>query len=116
MSSDTQQLLEFEKILARIALFANSPATMQILQDLSPSSNKEEIDLRFARIEEIRSLSAAGINLPLAPFEDIRNILELARPEGAALSSEELSMLIPLLRVSQNLASLFGYRTDIPLL
>ena len=116
MSSDTQQLLEFEKILARISLFAHSPATILILQSLSPITKPGEVVLRFAQIEEIRSLAASGIALPLAPFEDIREILDLARPEGASLSPEELSQLIPLLRVSQNLASLFSYRTDIPLL
>jgi len=116
MSSDTQQLLEFERILARISLFAHSPATILTLQTLSPISKREEIELRFARIEEIRSLDASGITLPLAPFEDIRDILDLARPEGASLSPDELSLLMPLLRVSQNLASLFSYRADIPLL
>jgi len=116
MSSDTQQLLEFEKILGRIALFANSTATIMAIQALSPISQRAGIELRFAQIEEIRSLAASGISLPLAPFEDIRGILDLARPEGASLSPEELSMLMPLLRVSQQLASLFSYRTDIPLL
>jgi len=116
MSSDTQQLLEFERILARISLFAHSPASIQTLQTLSPIPKREEIELRFALTEEIRSLAASGISLPFVPFEDIREILDLARPEGASLSPDELSLLMPLLRVSQNLASLFSYRTDIPLL
>jgi DNA mismatch repair protein MutS2 len=116
MSYDTQKLLEFEKILNRISLFAHSPATILLLQTLSPLREREEIELRFARIDEIRSLAASGIRLPLAPFEEIKEILELARPEGSTLSPGELSQLMPLLKVSQDLATLFGYRTDIPLL
>lgn len=116
MSSDTQKLLEFEKILARISLFGHSPATIPFLMALSPSFSRGELELRFAQIEEIRQLNAAGITLPLARFDDIGMTLELARPEGAMLSPDELLLLMPLLKVSQNLASLFSYRSDIPLL
>lgn len=116
MSQDTLHLLEFEKILARISLFAQSPATIPLLKALSPIPSLEEIKLRFAQIDEIRSLALSGIRLPLAPFDDIRELLELARPDGAALAPEELSLLMPLLRVSQHLSSLFQYRTDIPLI
>ena len=116
MSKDTLRLLEFEKIVDRIALFANSPAALPLIRALSPLRSKSDAELRLSLVEEIRELSCTGITLPLEPFEDIVTVIELARPDGSLLSTEELSLLVPVLRVSARVKSLFGYRSDVPLL
>ena len=108
MINDTPRLLEFGKILERISLFALSPATLPLIHALSPLGSKIETELRLSLIEEIRGLSASGIRLPLEPFDDIVTIVELARPKGSLLNTDELSLLIPLLRVSQRT----GFKSD----
>ena len=116
MSKDTLRLLEFEKIVDRIALFANSPAALPLIRALSPLRSKSDAELRLSLVEEIRGLTCAGITLPLEPFEDIVTVIELARPDGSLLSTEELSLFVPVLRVSARIKNLLVYRSDIPLL
>ena len=116
MINDTPRLLEFGKILDRISLFALSPATLPLIRALSPLGSKTATELRLSLVEEIRGLSVSGLRLPLEPFDDIVSIVELARPQGSLLNTDELSLLIPLLKVSQRMKNLLDYRTDIPLL
>lgn len=116
MINDTPRLLEFSKILDRISLFAHSFATLPLINDLSPLGSKIEAERRLSLVEEIRGLTASGIRLPLEPFDDVVRIVELARPKGSLLNTDELSQLIPLLKVSQRMKSLLDYRTDLPLL
>ncbi len=116
MIKTTPRLLEFEKIISRITKFANSPAALPLIRALSPLGSKIETELRLALIEEIRKLSHSGIRLPLEPYEDIAGVIELARPHGSLLSTEELSLLVPALKVSARIKSLLAYRSDIPLL
>ncbi len=116
MSNDTPRLLEFNKILDRITLFAHSPATLPLIHRLSPLGSKVEIELRLSLIEEIRTLFFSGLRLPFDPFDDIVDIINLSRAKGSLLTTDELSLLPPLLKISQRLTAIFLYRDDIPLL
>jgi len=116
MIKDTPRLLEFEKIIHRIATFANSPAALPLIRAVAPLCSRPDIELRHALVEEIRGLSLAGIRLPFEPFADIVTVVELARPEGSLLSTEELSLFVPALMVSARIRNLLDYRSDIPLL
>lgn len=114
MSKDTPRLLEFEKIINRIALFANSPAVLPLIGALAPLGSKANAELRLALVEEIRGLTLSGIRLPLEPFADIVAIIDMARPDGSLLSTGDLSLLVPVLRVSARVRNLLSYRSDIP--
>jgi len=116
MRKDTPRLLDFEKIISRIAKFANSPAVLPLISTLSPLGSKIEAERRLSLAEEIRKLSLIGIRLPLEPYEDIASVIELARPDGSLLSTEELSLFVPVLKVSARIKNLLAYRSDIPLL
>ena len=116
MITDSRKLLEFSKILARIEEFTNSPPSALLAATARPLASQEEIELRFSLVAEIRSLHGAGIKLPLAPFDDITSVVELARPQGAVLDPEELALLLPFLRISRSLRKLFDYRSDMPLI
>jgi len=116
MLKDTLRLLEFHKIIDSIAAFANSPAATPLIHALAPLGSKIDSERRLSLVEEIRNLSASGIRLPLEPYENIAGVIELARPEGSLLSTEELSLLVPLLIVSDRIRKLINYRNDIPLL
>ncbi len=108
--------LEFDKILAVVAGFANSDATRKAVQAIVPLASRAEIETRFGQVEEVRRLARLGISLPLAPFEDIAELMALVRPEGAVLNPSDLVPFIPVLRIMAAIARQFGYRTDIPLL
>lgn len=116
MITDSRKLLEFNRILSRIEEFTNSPPSALLAAEAQPLASQEEIELRFRLVAEIRALNAAGIQLPLAPFDDITAVVELARPQGAVLDPEELALLLPLLRISRSLRRLFDYRSDMPLI
>ena len=116
MITDSSKLLEFNRILARIEEFTNSPPSALLAATAKPLPSQAEIESRFSLVAEIRSLNSAGIRLPLAPFDDITAVIELARPQGAVLDPEELALLVPFLRISRSLRKLFDYRSDIPLI
>ena len=116
MITDSRRLLEFDKILARIARFAFSASAAELIAATGPLADQGAIELRFARIAEIRALGRLGIRLPLAPFDDIRPLVELARPEGAVLNPDELALFIPLLRIARGVEQQFSFRTDLPYL
>lgn len=116
MSTETLHLLEFDKILQKITLFAHSSATKAALLSITPLSSRPEIELRFGLVHEIRQLARNGIVLQLSDFDDISELLNLARPEGAVLNPLEMAILIPLLRIGKALRKQLSYRTDTPLL
>ncbi|NVN99721.1 MAG: Smr/MutS family protein [Geobacteraceae bacterium] len=116
MSLSAARLLEFEKIIDSISMFAHSPATLPLITALAPLRSKIAAQSRFALLQEIRELSSSGVKLPLGHFEEISRVIELSRPQGSLLSTEELSVLIPFLKVSASINRLFSYRNDTPLL
>jgi len=116
MIHDMARLLEFDKIIERMKPFANSPATLRLLEAIAPLPSRQQIELRLAQIEESRALGAKGISLPFDQFADITAIIDRVRPKGALLGTDELLVLIPLLQVSNRIGTLLHYRSDIPLL
>jgi DNA mismatch repair protein MutS2 len=116
MINEITRLLEFDKIIGRIKQFAHSAATLQLLEGIAPLQARTQIELRLAQIEEIQTLGASGICLPLDNFTDITGIIDRVRPKGALLDTDELLLLMPTLRVSGQIAALLHYRSDIPLL
>ncbi|HEX9006863.1 MAG TPA: endonuclease MutS2, partial [Bacteroidota bacterium] len=116
IKNETLRILEFDKVLATIASFANCDATRREIHDLRPLSGRPEIELRFGRVEEIRRMTQLGVPLRLAPFQDITPAMEMLRPDGALLDPTELVVFLPCLRVLAAISRQFAYRTDIPLL
>ncbi len=116
IKNDARQLLEFDKILAFIAGFANSAPSRKAIGEIAPLDTREAIEKRFGRIGGIRRLAQMGVPLRLSQFEDIAPLLEEVRPEGAVLDPHDLVVLTPVLQTLSAIAKQFGYRTDIPLL
>ncbi|MCL2760481.1 MAG: endonuclease MutS2 [Desulfuromonadales bacterium] len=116
MEREALKHLEFDKVLARIAGFVNSDLSAEMVGEISPFKEKEEAELRFGQVDEIRKLKQLRISLPLIPFEDISHALMLARPKGAVLQPSELFRFIPVFRIGVGISKQCGYRTDIPLL
>jgi DNA mismatch repair protein MutS2 len=116
IKDETLRILEFDKVLAIIAGFANSDATRQEIDALRPLSERGEIELRFGQIEEIRRLAQLGVPLRIDPFQDLSPVMDMIRPAGAVLDPRDLVLFLPVLRTLASVARQFAYRTDIPLL
>jgi len=108
--------LEFDKVLGEIARHAHSEVTCARLQAMAPLADGAAIRLTAARVEELRGLDRLGIRLGLAPFADVRPLLEQLRPAGAFLAPHELLLFIPLLRMSADISRQLAPRTDVPLI
>lgn len=116
ITPETLKRLEFDKILAEIATQAHSDVTRGRILSTAPLNDIDLIRLVSGRIAEIRSLLAYGIALRLAPFEDIRPLLEIVRPAGAFLAPQELLFFIPVLQIFSDIARQLAPRADVPLL
>jgi len=116
MSTGSLHLLEFGKILGRIADFAHSETTCDLIAGLAPLSSRGEMELRLGQVDEIRLLRQSGLALPLSRFSDIIHILELARPAGAVLNPLDLAQVLPVLRTGRAIRNQLNYRSDMPLL
>ncbi len=113
---ETLRTLEFDKILAAIAVYGHSTATGGEIAHIRPLDDREAITRRFGQVDEIRRMTQLGVAMPLSPFEDITVLLDAVRPEGAVLDPTELVVLFPLLRTMTAIAKQIAYRNDIPLL
>jgi DNA mismatch repair protein MutS2 len=116
IAPETLQRLEFDKILAEIAGQAHSDVTRGQVMAAKPLSDPEQIRLIAGRIDEVRSLISLGIALRLAPFEDIRPLLEIVRPAGAFLAPQELLLFIPVLGAFSDISRQLAPRSDCPCL
>lgn len=116
MTTAPLQLLEFDKILERIAAFTHSAISADRAMDIAPLGSLGAIELRSGLVGEIRQMNRSGVSLPLADFLDIRHILELARPSGAVLAPLDLAQLLPVLGIAGAIRRQLDYRGDIPLL
>jgi len=116
MNTGSLQLLEFGKILDRIAAFAHSETTAEQVRQLSPLDSRGAIELRYGQVGEIRQMHQFGLRLPLDEFSDISHILEFARPAGAVLNPLDLAQLLPILRIGRAIRQQLDYRNDTPLL
>ncbi|TWJ16430.1 endonuclease MutS2 [Geobacter argillaceus] len=116
MSLETLRILEFDRILAWLATFAHCPATVAAIEEIRPFAGRWEIEERLGLVEEVRRLARFDTGLPLAGFEDVEPVLDLARPDGAVLNPVDLAVLLPLLRVGAAVARQLASRNDLPLL
>lgn len=116
IAHETLKRLEFDKILAEIAIQAHSDVTCGQIMATVPLNDPEQIRLIAGRIGELRSLISLGITLRLAAFEDIRPLLETVRPTGAFLAPQDLLLFIPVLGAFSDISRQLAPRGDIPLL
>jgi hypothetical protein len=63
MIQEIARLLEFDKIIDRMKLFAHSPATLQLLEEITPLPSRPQIELRLAQIEETGDCSRRDSSL-----------------------------------------------------
>ena len=89
MDDRTLKVLEYNKIIERLAGYAQSDSGRQLALQLKPSSDKIQIMEWQQETSEAESILAAeGSNL-IAPFPDIQHAVRKAKI-GSVLSPKEL--------------------------
>ncbi len=116
IKKESLQILEFDKILNVISRFSNSDASQKSILEIYPLNDREEIEKRFGQIKEIQKLAQDGTPLKLSHFQDIYQLIEKVKPEGAVLDPLELIAFMPVLRIISDISSQIGDRKNLPLL
>ncbi len=96
--------LEFNKLLEIVAQYARSDASRNAILSITPLSDKQEIENRFACIEEIMRMSQKAMPLDILPFRDIEPLLQKVQPKDAVPETVELVWLMELLSSAYNAA------------
>ena len=96
--------LEFNKLLEIVAQYAKSDASRNAILSTTPLLNKQEIENRFACIEEIRRMSQESRPLGILSFKDILPVLQKTRPADAMIEPVELVWLMEFLNSAHSAA------------
>jgi DNA mismatch repair protein MutS2 len=108
--------LEFHKLLTIISGFAYSEATKEAVLNIRPFQAREEINVRFGRILEVRRISQENNPLRLSGFSDISNSLGRSRPEGSVLEGIELAAFVPVLSIASEISEQIMDEQELPFL
>ncbi|HEU0265944.1 MAG TPA: endonuclease MutS2, partial [Geobacterales bacterium] len=114
IAAETLIALEFPRILEAAAQYGHSEVSRRAIAAIGPFRERQEVEDRFALVEEIRRLLQQGLRLSFVAYYDITPLLELVRPMGAVLEPEQLLFLLPPLRIMSSLQRQTAYRQDIP--
>ncbi|MFN3739953.1 MAG: endonuclease MutS2 [Thermodesulfovibrionales bacterium] len=93
MEQNSLRLLEFQRVLEEIALYAKSPASKRLILSIMPFNERAYIEKRFRLIDELRRLFSELREVAIDEFEDISGHLQKLRPEGSLLEAKELYIL-----------------------
>jgi DNA mismatch repair protein MutS2 len=97
-------VLEFDKLLDRIAALARSPGGQSLVCRLVPAADPVEVRSRQERIAEVRlALDAGRGPWPLDGIHDLRPLLEVAVRSGSRLEPLELRQAAETLRAASRM-------------
>lgn len=96
------EVLEFPKILERLASYASTPIGQELAQRLCPSRRERAVEKRQRETSEARHLLESGMSISLGGEVDVRPYLKKARV-GAVLLPQELLEIHNALLVSRSL-------------
>lgn len=116
ISENTISLLDFDKVLAEIALSANSDISRDTVLAVRPLSDMLEIRKRLDLIEELRCLFYKGDPLRIRAFTDISLHIKKVRTEGSVLEGFELACFVPVLEMMNEILQQIALHDDLVLL
>ncbi len=103
--------LEFTKIVERLSYFASSePARAQLLQ-LTPTTNKELIELELQRVTEAKQLIIQEGSIPLDGIKNVLPSLRKSAIENHVLTAKELVEIATTLRTARVVSAFFKKRS-----
>ncbi len=84
------ETLEFDKIKAILSEYLSTPLGVLALEKVFPVSDFEKVNRWFLEVKEAIEFIETEEELPFSEIEDIRDIIDSARIEGAVLSPDKL--------------------------
>ena len=101
MDAKSIAVLEFPKIIERLADLCGSPGAQALARDLTPNANIDEVRRRLAATAEARSLARLKPHFHMGQAPDIANSL-LAASRGAVLTAPDILEVAILLRTARH--------------
>ena len=101
MDAKSIAVLEFPKIIERLADLCGSPGARALAHDLTPSADPDEVRRRLAATSEARALARLKPNFRMGQAPDIANSL-LAASRGAVLPAPDILEVAILLRTARH--------------
>src|SRR5947209_20253491 len=98
MNSHALNVIEFPRTLALIAERAGSALGAAHVRELTPGTDRSEIEREHTRVAAVRSLLSAEDPWSLCAVPDARAALTRLRVEGASLAAPDLVVIGALLR------------------
>src|SRR5512142_735354 len=92
MDEKTFVTLEFQKILERLASYANFSASADLARELRPVSEFDEVIKRQARTTEARRLLDTNADVRIGGAHDVRPLVERAARRGTLEPAELLAI------------------------
>jgi DNA mismatch repair protein MutS2 len=105
---DVFRKLEFDKVLDLLEKEALTPMAAEILRELQPDTNFQNIDLRLREAREYKLALEKNDRFPLEAFADIRADLRMLDIEGFTLQSEAFQNILRILIVTRDLFKFFA--------
>jgi DNA mismatch repair protein MutS2 len=111
MDEKTLSILEYPKILQRLAGYAAFSASQELAASLRPSSDMEEVQRRQARTREARHLLSLQSGISVGGARDVRPQAQLAQ-RGGVLEAESLLAVKHTLVSARSLLRTLDHYTD----
>lgn len=108
MDREALKGLEFYKVIEEIARYCHSDSTRELISSVSPFDDIDSILKRFGQIREIMRLMDEGSRLSFCDFHDISGIIYKVRPEDSALDPLDLLLLLPVLRLIEEVSEVLN--------
>ncbi|MGE0160097.1 MAG: endonuclease MutS2 [Gemmatimonadales bacterium] len=114
MSVHALEVLEFERVLARVARRASSDLGRDRVMALRPGREREAIVAELARVSAVMRFRAARPDWALGPVPEVAAALARLATEGSVLEAKELHDLGTLLATSRLLRSELASTDELP--
>lgn len=111
MDSKTLAILEFPKILQRLAGYAAFSASEKLALNLKPSAKIEEVQRRLARTREARHLLSVQAGVSVGGARDVRPQVQLAQ-RGGVLDAESVLAVKHTLVASRSLLRTLDHQEE----
>ena len=106
MTTHALEVLEFERVLERVARHASSEAGRSHIRSLRPSSEAQWIRRELRRVRAVRDLIEASENWALGPIPDVGDEVAQLAVDGVVLEPEVVHRIGVLLATSRSLQRL----------
>lgn len=112
IDDQTLRVLEFHKVLERIAACSGSQLGRDVALGLLPLADPSTIRQRLQRITECQSALSFDDPLPVGGIHDVRGIVEKCRPQGAMATPIELLLVRETLGAIDSIGRYFERRKE----